>query len=122
MFALKVIDVPAAARGSHNVRELFLREARAAAALRHPNVAAIYQVGASPNGSRCFYAMELAQGETLETRGRTDRAPDPKLALELATQSARAWMAAAAHGLVRRDLEPANSRPTSGTAETAARQ
>src|SRR5438093_13206942 len=62
--ALKVIEVPAAARGSQSVRERFLREARAAAALRHPNVAAIYQFGASPNGSRCFYAMELVQGET----------------------------------------------------------
>src|SRR4051794_7956923 len=47
------------------VRERFLREARAAAALRHSNVAAIYQFGASPNGTRCFYAMELVEGETL---------------------------------------------------------
>src|SRR5215467_1302859 len=46
--ALKVIDVPVAARTSHPVRERFLREARAAAALRHPNVAAVYHFGASP--------------------------------------------------------------------------
>src|SRR5438034_572562 len=103
--ALKVIDVPAAARGSHNVRERFLREARAAAALRHPNVAAIYQFGASPNGSRCFYAMELVQGETLETRVRRDGPLNPKLALEIAIQIARALMAAAAQGLVHRDLK-----------------
>src|SRR5205814_3592394 len=90
--ALKVINVPAAARGSQAVRERFLREARAAAALRHPNVAAIYQFGASPNGSRCFYAMELVQGETLETRVRRDGALNPKLALEIATQIARALM------------------------------
>ena len=43
-----------------------MREARAAAALRHPNVAAIYQFGASPDGSHCYYAMELVEGETLE--------------------------------------------------------
>ena len=116
--ALKVIDVPAAARGSHNVRERFLREARAAAALRHPNVAAIYQFGASPNGSRCFYAMELVQGETLETRVRRDGPLNPKLALEIAIQIARALMAAAAQGLVHRDLKPANIMLTGGNAAT----
>src|SRR5438477_4325370 len=117
--ALKVIDVPAAARGSHNVRERFLREARAAAALRHPNVAAIYQFGASPNGSRCFYAMELVEGETLEARSRRDGPLNPKVALEIAIQIARALMAAAAQGLVHRDLKPANIMLTSGNAETA---
>src|SRR6266567_2047079 len=117
--ALKVIDVPAAARGSQAVRERFLREARAAAALRHPNVAAIYQFGASPNGSRCFYAMELVQGETLETRVRRDGPLNPKLALEIAIQIARALMAAAAQGLIHRDLKPANIMLTSGNAETA---
>ena len=43
--ALKVIEVPSAARGSQAVRDRFLREARAAAALRHPNVAAVLQFG-----------------------------------------------------------------------------
>src|SRR5437667_1056601 len=117
--ALKVIDVPAAARGSHTMRERFLREARAAAALRHPNVAAIYQFGASPKRSRCFYAMELVQGETLEARARRDGPLNPKLALEIAIQIARALMAAAAQGLVHRDLKPANIMLTSGNAETA---
>jgi len=51
--ALKVIEVPAAARGSQAVRERFLREARAGAALRHPNVAAVFQFGPSPDGTRC---------------------------------------------------------------------
>src|SRR5438876_4142886 len=117
--ALKVIDVPAAARGSDTVRERFLREARAAAALRHPNVAAIYQFGASPNGRRCFYAMELVEGETLETRVRRDGPLNPKLALEIAIQIARALMAAAAQGLIHRDLKPANIMLTSGNADTA---
>jgi TolB-like protein/Tfp pilus assembly protein PilF len=117
--ALKVIDVPAAARGSHTVRERFLREARAAAALRHSNVAAIYQFGASPNGSRCFYAMELVEGETLETRVRRDGPLNPKLALEIAIQIARALMAAAAQGLIHRDLKPGNVMLTFGNAETA---
>jgi len=51
--ALKVIEVPSAARGSQAVRDRFLREARAAAALRHPNVAAVFQFGTSPDASHC---------------------------------------------------------------------
>ena len=71
--ALKVIEVPAAdTRVAQAVRERFLREARAAAALRHPNVAAVYQFGASPDGSHWYYAMELVEGETLEARVRRD--------------------------------------------------
>src|SRR6266516_606592 len=106
--ALKVIDVPAAAHGPQAVRERFLREARAAAALRHPNVAAIYQFGASSNGSRCFYAMELVEGETLETRVRRDGPLGVKLVLEIAIQVTRALVAAAAQRLIHRDLKPAN--------------
>jgi len=106
--ALKVIEVPAAARGSQAVRERFLREARAAAALRHPNIAAVYHFGASLDGSRCFYAMELVEGETLEIRVRRDGPLNPKLALEIAIQVTRALMAAAAHGLIHRDLKPGN--------------
>ena len=117
--ALKVIDVPAAARGSQAVRERFLREARAAAALRHPNVAVVYQFGGSPNGSHRYYAMELVEGETLETRVRRDGPLNPKLALEIGIQIARALMAAAAQSLIHRDLKPANIMLTSGNAETA---
>src|SRR5436305_5814034 len=117
--ALKVIDVPAAARGSHTMRERFLREARAAAALRHSNVAAIYQFGASPNGSRCFYAMELVEGETLETRVRRDGPLNSKLALEIAIQISRALIAAAAQGLIHRDLKPGNVMLTWGHSDTA---
>src|SRR5213078_405023 len=106
--ALKVIDVPAAARGSHTMRERFLREARAAAAQRHSNVAAIYQFGASADGSRCFYAMELVEGETLETRVRRDGPLNPKLVVQIGTQIAQALIAAAAQGLIHRDLKPGN--------------
>ena len=108
--ALKVIDTPTVSthRESQNARERFLREARAAAALRHPNVAAVYQFGAAPDGSRCFYAMELVEGETLETRVRRHGPLNPKLVVEIATQIAHALNAAAAQGLIHRDLKPGN--------------
>src|SRR5882724_11705705 len=114
--ALKVIDVPTAARGSQAVRERFLREARASAALRHPNVAAVYQFGASLDGTRCYYAMELVEGETLEARVRKDGPLDAELALEIAIQITRALVAATAQGLIHRDLKPANIM-LSGTTE-----
>ena len=108
--ALKVIDTPTVSthRDSQTARERFLREARAAAALRHPNVAAVYQFGAAPDGSRCFYAMELVEGETLETRVRRHGPLNPKVVVEIATQIAHALTAAAAQGLIHRDLKPGN--------------
>src|SRR5438034_9139822 len=108
--ALKVIDTPTLSthRDSQTARERFLREARAAAALRHPTVAAVYQFGAAPDGSRCFYAMELVEGETLETRVRRHGPLNPKVVVEIATQITQALVAAAAQGLIHRDLKPGN--------------
>ena len=106
--ALKVIEVPAEVRSSQAVRQRFLREARAAAALRHPNVAAVFHFGASPDDSHCYYAMELVEGETLWARVRRDGPLNAKEALEIAIQITRALMAAAAHGLIHRDLKPGN--------------
>ena len=117
--ALKVIEIPAAAGASQAVRERFLREARAAAALKHPNVAGIFQVGASPEIDRCYYAMELVEGETLEALVRRDGPLKVELALEIAIQVTRALSAAAAQGLIHRDLKPGNimiTRPDAATA------
>ena len=114
--ALKVIDVPDTARGSQAVRERFLREARAAAALRHPNVAAVFQFGASPDATHCYYAMELVEGETLEARVEREGPLKAEPALEISIQITRALMAAAAHNLIHRDLKPGNIMLTSGNA------
>src|ERR1043166_8918627 len=113
--ALKVIEVPAVARGSQAVRDRFLREARAAAALRHPNVAAVFQFGTSPDATHCYYAMELIEGETLAARVRRDGPLNAKEALKIAIQISRALMAAAAHDLIHRDLKPSNIMLTSGS-------
>src|SRR5438270_671100 len=106
--ALKVIEAPASMDGSRAVRERFLREARAAAALRHPNVAGVFQFGASPEADRCYYAMELVDGETLEARVRREGPLKVEVTLEMAVQVARALVAAADQGLIHRDLKPGN--------------
>ena len=104
--ALKVLDARIAAHPE--ARERFLREARAAARLRHPNVASVFYYGVRKTDGQCFYAMELVEGETLEARLRRAGPLPPALALEVLAQVARALVAAEAQGLVHRDLKPAN--------------
>ena len=62
------LDAPADA-----LRERFLREARAAAQLRHPHVANVLYYGVKGDG-RCFYAMELVEGQSVAQRVRSQRA------------------------------------------------
>jgi tetratricopeptide (TPR) repeat protein len=104
--ALKVIDARIAALPE--ARERFLQEARAAARLRHPNIASVFYYGTRKSDGQCFYAMELVEGETLETRLRHSGPLPPSLALEVITLAARALVALETHGLVHRDLKPAN--------------
>ena len=103
--ALKVIDLNAA--GLESNRERFLREARAAARLRHPHVASVLYYGVRKDG-QCFYAMELVEGETLAERVQRQGPLPVKDALEVAAQVAGALQAAETLSLVHRDLKPAN--------------
>ena len=83
----------------------FEREAKVLAALSHPNIAVIYEVGAD-EGTH-FIAMELAAGEDLAERlARGPIALDE--ALPIALQMANALEAAHERGIVHRDLKPAN--------------
>ncbi len=104
--ALKVIDARVATHPEAQGR--FLREARAAAQLRHPNVASVFYYGTRKRDGQCFYAMELVEGETLEARLRRSGPLAPPVALEVVSQVARALIAIEGHGLVHRDLKPAN--------------
>ena len=88
------------------VRARFLREARAAAQLRHPNVASVFHYG--EQDGECFYVMELIEGETLEERIRRDGPLPVAVALELAIQITHGLAAAEGRGIVHRDLKPSN--------------
>ena len=92
--------------GDESARLRFLREARAAASVRHPNVASVFHLGKS--GGNYFYAMEFVEGETLENLVRRTGRLDVKLALEIATQVAGGLAAVHKKGLVHRDIKPSN--------------
>jgi serine/threonine protein kinase/Tfp pilus assembly protein PilF len=112
--ALKVIDRSVAQ--NPGARSRFLREARAAANIHHPNVAQVTYYG--EQDGECFYAMELVQGETLEARIRRDGPRPLGLALEVIEQVARALAAAEACGVVHRDIKPSNLMLESDASET----
>jgi non-specific serine/threonine protein kinase len=105
--ALKLIASEWVKRGAE-ARERFMREARTAAALRHPNVATVYHFGIREENGQSFCAMELVEGETLETRVRRTGPLDALTTIEIALQVSSALAAAEKQGLVHRDLKPAN--------------
>jgi serine/threonine protein kinase len=92
--------------GDESARLRFLREARAAASVRHPNVASVFHLGRT--GGNYFYAMEFVDGETLEKLiKRVDRL-EIKLALEIMSQVAAGLTAVHEQNLVHRDIKPTN--------------
>ncbi len=83
----------------------FVREAKAAAALSHPNVAHIYEIGEAEGIS--FIAMEYVQGQTLDARIK-DRPLDSAEIVDVAIQVADALEEAHSKGIIHRDIKPAN--------------
>jgi serine/threonine protein kinase/tetratricopeptide (TPR) repeat protein len=102
--ALKVISEKYLADESARLR--FLREARAAASVRHPNVASVFHLGRT--GQNYFYGMEFVEGETLEKLVKRSGRLEVKLALEIATQVAAGLAAVHKQKLVHRDIKPSN--------------
>jgi serine/threonine protein kinase len=87
-------------------RSRFLREARLAARLSHPNVVRVYDVG--EDEGRPFIAMEYVEGETLAELVARRGALPPEEVVSLGVQACRALAAAHAAGLVHRDVKPHN--------------
>jgi predicted ATPase len=92
--------------GDESARLRFLREARAAASVRHPNVASVFHLGKT--SGNYFYAMEFVEGETLENLIKRSGRLEVKLALEIATQVAAGLAAVHKQKLVHRDIKPSN--------------
>jgi Tol biopolymer transport system component/tRNA A-37 threonylcarbamoyl transferase component Bud32 len=97
-FPADVLNSPAAT-------ERFMREARTAAALNHPNICTVYEIGL--HESQYFIAMELLEGQTLRQRIAQSRFKTEEL-LDVAIQIADALNAANAKSIIHRDIKPAN--------------
>jgi len=104
LVALKVLNTEDLAAEDRRIK--FLREARTAASIRHPNVATIYEVDETGDGVP-FIVMEYCEGETLSQRIRR-RPLDSGEFLSIARQIAAGVAAAHDAGIVHRDLKSAN--------------
>ncbi len=102
--AIKVLPASVAADGDRLRR--FEQEARAAGILNHPNITAVYDIGADEAGAP-YVVSELLEGETLRSR-MAGGALSPRKALEYALQIAHGLAAAHERGIVHRDLKPEN--------------
>src|SRR5205085_3241315 len=91
---------------SPEARQRFLREARAAAALRHEHIVTIFHVG--EDRGTLWLAMELLEGESLSSRLERDSRISTLEAVQIARQVAEALAAAHSRGLVHRDIKPGN--------------
>jgi hypothetical protein len=102
--AIKVLS--AQLNESGPARQRFRREAEAVAALQHPNICTVHDVGETADG-QAFLVMELLQGEALHER--LSRGPlELPLLVEVASALADALDAAHGAGIVHRDIKPAN--------------
>ena len=109
--ALKVL--PAHLGADAAAVERLTREARAVAALSHPGILTIYDIGR--DGGHVYLVTELLEGETLRRRLKRGPLPWPQ-ALDIASAVASGLAAAHARGIVHRDLKPENVFVTSGGA------
>lgn len=103
--AIKTVSITQLRQEGTDAESRFLREAKSAGRLSHPNIVTIYDVGEADG--LAYIAMEFLSGTTL--RELMDKGPMPlDLALDTATQMAEALAFAHQHGVIHRDIKPAN--------------
>jgi serine/threonine protein kinase len=102
--ALKIIN--AQLLGNESARARFIREARAAASIRHQNVASVFHIGES--GGNYYYAMEFVEGESLQSLIRRSGRLGIVLAFDILEQVAAGLTAIEKQDLVHRDIKPSN--------------
>ncbi|KAF0246577.1 MAG: hypothetical protein FD180_575 [Planctomycetota bacterium] len=103
--AIKMLHEEHAVHDDH--RERFLREARAAARLAHPNIVQVYEVGVQ--GNVVFISLEFCPGETLRNRiAHRATGPETRRRIELVRQCAEGLGSAHTAGITHRDMKPEN--------------
>jgi len=115
--AVKVVTVEDDAEGRARAR--FLREAQAAARIRHPHVVGVYDFGTDATLGLDFLVMELLEGEDLSRRLARDTVLAPDEAATVFRQAAEGLAAGHRMGLVHRDVKPGNVFLVSGRATHA---
>ena len=103
--ALKILP-PELVKSEERVRR-FVREAKSASSLNHPNIVTIYEIGQDAATSMHFISMELVSGDTLTTKIHHEKA-DLRTVLGYLAQAAEGLAKAHAAGIVHRDLKPGN--------------
>lgn len=104
--AVAIKTLPPHLAGDPNIRERFLREARTAAALSHPNIVPIYR--ADELDGHVFFAMGYVDGESVADQVRAAQQLDPRVVLREMYDVALALDYAHAHGVIHRDVKAEN--------------
>ena len=106
--ALKELAIPGGSTGTQKEDRIkrFLREAKAAGSLSHPNIMTVYEVG--EEGGRHFIAMEFLDGHTLRNEIDTHGSLSPDRAIEIAIEVCEALDFSHKNGVVHRDIKPDN--------------
>ena len=91
--------------GDEKARKRFMREARAASAIDHPNICTVYEINETPN--MLFFVMQFVEGATLK-KTINGRSMPVEIALEISLQLADALAEAHSHGIIHRDIKSSN--------------
>ncbi|HET7436058.1 MAG TPA: serine/threonine-protein kinase [Thermoanaerobaculia bacterium] len=112
--AIRVVKViRAQISESRDAHDRFLREARAATKVQHPNVATLHDFSALPDGSH-YMVWEYIDGENVAQRLRSRTTLPPRAAVHIAVQALHGLEAIHRAGIVHRDISPENLMLTTG--------